>query len=131
MRSYSVRKLIPPTVLSVRIVTKCRITVYVLNIIVGSLSPAFRKIIRLKKPCMNVFPGFSQVQDPRGIIIVISYLHHIATTTTVGTASVPEYSHPIRYMNLATSFVFCSLNIVSFYLTLPHLRVPALNLLSP
>ena len=32
------------------------------------LSPAFRKIIRLEKPCMNVFPGFSQVQDPRGII---------------------------------------------------------------
>ena len=32
------------------------------------LSPAFRKNIRLEKPCMNVFPGFSQVQDPRGII---------------------------------------------------------------
>ena len=32
------------------------------------LSPAFRKIIRLEKPCMNVFPGVSRVQDPRGII---------------------------------------------------------------
>src|SRR5271154_4909331 len=68
MRSYSVRKLVPSTVLSFRIVTKCRVTVYVLNIIVGCLSPAFRKIIRLEKPCMNVFPGFSWVQDPQGII---------------------------------------------------------------
>ena len=62
--------------------------------------------------------------------LIISYLHHIVTTTTVGTALVPEYSHPIRYMSLATLFVFCSSNIVSFYLTLPRLRVPALNLLS-
>ena len=68
MRSYSVRKLVPSTMLSFRIVTKCGVTVYVLNIFVGNLSPAFRKIIRLEKPCMNVFPGFSQVQDPRGII---------------------------------------------------------------
>ena len=70
MRSYSVRKLVPPTMLSFRIVIKCRVTVYVLNIFVESLSPAFRKIIRLEKPCMNVFPGFSRVQDPRGIITV-------------------------------------------------------------
>ena len=68
MRSYSARKPVPPTVLSVRIVTKCRITVYVLKIFVGNLSPAVRKIIRLEKPCMNVFPGFSRVQDPQGII---------------------------------------------------------------
>ena len=65
MRSYSVCKLIPPTVLSFRIVTKHRVIVYVLNIFVGSLSPAFRKIIRLEKTCMNVFPGFSRVQNPR------------------------------------------------------------------
>ena len=32
------------------------------------LSLAFRKIIRLEKTCMNVFPGFSWVQDPQGII---------------------------------------------------------------
>jgi len=69
MRSYSVHKLVPLTVLGFRIATKCIITVYVLNIIVGNLSPAFRKFIRLEKPCMNVFPGFSWVQDPRGIII--------------------------------------------------------------
>ena len=62
--------------------------------------------------------------------LVISYLHHIVTTTTVGTTSVPEYLHPIRYMNLATSFVFCSSNIVPFYLTLPCLWVPTLNPLS-
>ena len=68
MCSYSIRKLIPPTVLSVRIAPKCRTTVYMLNIIVGCLFPAFRKIIRLEKPCMNVFPDFSQVQDPQGII---------------------------------------------------------------
>ena len=73
MRSYSVRKLVPLTVLGFRIVTKCRITVYVLNIFVGSLSPAFRKIIRLKKPCMNVFPGFSRVQDTQGIITVATF----------------------------------------------------------
>ena len=36
MCSYSARKLVPPTVLSVRIVSKCRITVGVLNIVVGS-----------------------------------------------------------------------------------------------
>ena len=66
MRSYSVRKLVPSTVLSFRIVTKCRVTVYVLNICVGNLSLAFRKIIRLEKPCMDVFPGFSWVQDPEG-----------------------------------------------------------------
>ena len=64
MRSYSVRKLVPSTMLSFRIVTKCRVTVYVLNIFVENLSPAFRKIIRLEKLCMNVFPGFSRVQDP-------------------------------------------------------------------
>ena len=46
-----------------------------LNIIVGCLSPAFRKIIRLEKPCMNVFPGFSQVQDPQGIIIEQRIVH--------------------------------------------------------
>ena len=68
MHSYSIRKLIPLTMLSVRIVPKCRTTVYMLNIIVGCLSPAFRKIIRLEKPCMNVFPDFSQIQDSRGII---------------------------------------------------------------
>ena len=67
MRSYSVHKLVPLTVLSFRIVTKCRVTVYVLNIFVGSLSPAFRKIIRLKK---TLYECFSWVQDPRGIIIV-------------------------------------------------------------
>ena len=49
MHSYSVRKLVPLTVLSFRLVTKCRVTVYVLNIFVGNLSPAFRKIIRLEK----------------------------------------------------------------------------------
>ena len=54
--------------LSVRIVPKCRTTVYMLNIIVGCLSPAFRKIIRPEKPCMDVFPDFSWVQDPRGVI---------------------------------------------------------------
>ena len=74
MRSYSVRKLVPLTVLTFRIVTKCRVTVYVLNIFVGNLSPGFRKIIRLEKPCMNVFPGFSRVQDPQGIINAPSHL---------------------------------------------------------
>ena len=54
--------------LGFRIVTKCIISVYVLNIIVGNLSPAFRKFIRLEKPCMNVFPVFFRVLDPRGII---------------------------------------------------------------
>ena len=70
MRSYSVCKLIPPTMLNVRIVPKCRTTVYMLDIIVGCLSSAFRKIIRLEKSCMNVFPDFSWVQDPRRIIII-------------------------------------------------------------
>ena len=72
MRSYSARKLVPPTMLSVRIVTKCRITVCVLNIIVGSLSPAFRKIIRLKKilyECFSwFFPGSGSPRDhQRGV----------------------------------------------------------------
>ena len=74
MHSYSVRKLVPSTVLSFRIVTKCRVTVYVLNIFVENLSPAFRKIIRLEKPCMNVFPDFSQVQDPQWIITAAAML---------------------------------------------------------
>ena len=38
----------------------------------------------------------------------------------------PEELHPIKYMNLATSFAFCSLNIDMFYLTLPCLWVPAM-----
>ena len=58
MHSYSVCKLVPPTVLSFGIVTKCRVTVYVLNIFVGSLSPAFRKIIRLKKNLYECFSWF-------------------------------------------------------------------------
>ena len=58
MRSYSVRKPVPPTVLSFRIVTKCRATVYVLNIFVGNFSPAFRKIIRLEKTLYKCFSWF-------------------------------------------------------------------------
>ena len=64
MRSYSVCKLVPPTVLSVRIVPKFRTTVYMLNIIVGCLSPAFRKIIRLEKTLYEwFFPGSGSPRD--------------------------------------------------------------------
>ena len=58
MHAYSVRKLVPLTVLGFRIITKSRIAGYMLNIVVGCLIPSFSKFIRLKKPCMNVFPGF-------------------------------------------------------------------------
>ena len=58
MHSYSVCKLISSTVLGFRIVTESGIAGNMLNIIGGCLSPAFRKFIRLKTPCMNVFPGF-------------------------------------------------------------------------
>ena len=89
MHSYSIRKLVSLTVLSVRIVPKCRTTVYtMLNIIVGCLSPAFMKIIRLEKPCMNVFPDFSQVQDPRGIIISSTLRSWLSSVTPQAVISV-------------------------------------------
>ena len=72
MRSYSVHKLVPPTVLSLRIVTKCRVTVYVLNMFVGNLSPAFRKIIRVEKTlyecCSWFFLGSGSLRDHHRIL---------------------------------------------------------------
>ena len=58
MCAYSVRKLAPLTMVGFRIITKSRIAGNMLNIIGECLILAFRKFIRLKKPCMNVFPGF-------------------------------------------------------------------------
>ena len=86
MRSYSVRKLVPLMVLSFRIVTKCRVTVYVLNIFVGNLSPAFRKIIRLEKNPVwmffLVFPGF---RIPEGSsMFVLECLEFVTPSRCVG-----------------------------------------------
>ena len=62
MHVYSVRKLVPLTVLDFRIITKSRIVVNMLNIIDGCLILAFRKFIK------TLYEWFSRVQDPQGII---------------------------------------------------------------
>ena len=107
MHSYSVRKLVPPTVLSVRIVPKCRTTVY---IIVGCLFPAFRKIIRLKKNLYECFPWFFPGSgSPRD--------HH---------RSAISYTHSIYWFRISISYTYSLSYICSLYLFLifvPYISV--------